>query len=146
MKGALGVSSPEIFQIWRLRNAIFSTCHETCLRKIDLEFENGKQLQVTIIKITESKENKSIHRLEVSGSTGLAEQLLPSPLPPRLLRLCMRTIYLKLLYVLSIKTLCLITSYSCVSGLNGVVRIAAFFSFLLHCNEGETGNNKKRRH
>ena len=25
--------------------------------------ENGKQLQVTIIKITESKENKSIHRL-----------------------------------------------------------------------------------
>ena len=32
--------------------------------------ENGKQLQVTIIKITESKENKSIHRLNVSGSTG----------------------------------------------------------------------------
>ena len=32
--------------------------------------ENGKQMQVTIIKITESKENKSIHRLAVSGSTG----------------------------------------------------------------------------
>ena len=32
--------------------------------------KNGKQLQVTIIKITESKENKSIHRLAVSGSTG----------------------------------------------------------------------------
>ena len=32
--------------------------------------ENGKQLRVTIIKITESKENKSIHRLAVSGSTG----------------------------------------------------------------------------
>ena len=28
--------------------------------KIDLEYENGKLLQVTIIKITESKENKSI--------------------------------------------------------------------------------------
>ena len=41
-----------------------------CLRKIDLEDENGKQLQITIIKITESKENKSIHRLDLSGSTG----------------------------------------------------------------------------
>ena len=45
------------------------TCHEICLRKIDLEYENGKQLQVTIIKITESKENKSIKRLDVFGST-----------------------------------------------------------------------------
>ena len=32
--------------------------------------EIGKQLQVTVIKVTESKENKSIHRLDVSGSTG----------------------------------------------------------------------------
>ena len=53
----------------RLRNAIFSTCHEICLRKIDLKRENGKQLQVTIIKITESKENKSIRRLDVYSST-----------------------------------------------------------------------------
>ena len=30
--------------------------------------EIGKQLQVTVIKVTESKENKSIHRLDVSGS------------------------------------------------------------------------------
>ena len=59
-----------VFRIWRLQNNIFSTCHEICLRKINLEYENGKQLQVTIIKITESKENKSIHRLDVSGSTG----------------------------------------------------------------------------
>ena len=57
-------------QIWRLGNAIFSTCHEICLRKIDLEDENGKQLQITIIKITESKENKSIQRLDLSGSIG----------------------------------------------------------------------------
>ena len=53
-----------------LRNAIFSTCHGICLRKVDLEYENGKQLQVTIIKVTESKENRSIHRLDVSGSIG----------------------------------------------------------------------------
>ena len=36
--------------------------------KIDFEYENGKQLQVTTIKITESKESKSIHRLDLSGS------------------------------------------------------------------------------
>ena len=33
--------------------------------------ENGKQLQVTTFKIAKSKENKSIHRLDLSGSTGL---------------------------------------------------------------------------
>ena len=49
--------------------------------KIDLEYENGKQLQVTIIKITESNENKSIHRLDVSGSTGPGGQLPPYALP-----------------------------------------------------------------
>ena len=50
--------------------------------------KNGKQLQVTPTKITESKENKSIHRLDLSGSTGpegasvpLAS-LAPPPLPP----------------------------------------------------------------
>ena len=41
--------------------------------KIDPEYENGKLLQVTIIKITEPKENKSIQRpiqrLDVSTST-----------------------------------------------------------------------------
>ena len=70
---SLGCPPPENFQILRLRNAIFGTCHEICLRKIDLEDENGKQLQITIIKITESKENKSIHRLDLSGSTGPGE-------------------------------------------------------------------------
>ena len=80
--GGLGYPPPEHFQIWRLLNAIFSTSHERCLRKIDLEYENGKQLQVTIIKITESNENKSIHRLDVSGSTGPGGQLPPYALPP----------------------------------------------------------------
>ena len=64
------IRPPEKFQIWRFRNAIFNTCHRICLRKIDLEYENGKQLKVTIIKITASKENNAIHRLDVSGSTG----------------------------------------------------------------------------
>ena len=53
-----------------LRNTIFSTCHGIGLRNVDLEYENGKQLQVTIIKVTESKESKSINRLDVSGSIG----------------------------------------------------------------------------
>ena len=65
-----------------LRNAIFSTCHGICLRKVDLEYENGKQLQVTIIKVTESKENRFIHRLDVSGSIGPGGQLPPLPPPP----------------------------------------------------------------
>ena len=88
--GVSGCPPPENFQVWRLRKAIFSTCHEKCLRKIDLEPENGKKLQVTIIKITESKENNSIHRLDVSGrlvwlnrSRGAAAPLAPPPPPPR---------------------------------------------------------------
>ena len=40
--------------------------------------KNGKQLQVTIIKMTESKENKSIRRLDVSGSTGPGGGSCPS--------------------------------------------------------------------
>ena len=84
-----GCPPPENFQVWRLRNAIFSTCYEICLRKIDLEPENGKQLQVTIIKITESKENNSIHRLDESGSTRPGGQLPPlaSPLATALVKL-----------------------------------------------------------
>ena len=39
-------------------------------KKWTSNIKNGKQLQVTIIKMTESKENKSIRRLDVSGSTG----------------------------------------------------------------------------
>ena len=83
--GVWGYTPPENFQVWRLRNAIFSTCDEICLRKIDLEYENGKQLQVTVIKITESKENNSIHRLDVSGLTGPGG--VAAPLPTRWLRL-----------------------------------------------------------
>ena len=49
--------------------------------------KNGKKLQVTIIKITDSKEKKSIHRIDVSGSTGPGGAAAPLA-PPRLLRLC----------------------------------------------------------
>ena len=54
-RGVWGYPPRENFQIWRLWNTIFNTCHEICLRKIYLEDEYGKQLQITIIKITESK-------------------------------------------------------------------------------------------
>ena len=78
-RGVWGYPPSRKFSIWRLRNAIFSACHEICLRKIYVEYENGKQLQVTIIKITESKENKSIHRLDVSSSTGPRGAAAPPP-------------------------------------------------------------------
>ena len=42
-----------------------------------LGHENGKQLQVTTIKMTESKENKSTHRLDLPGSTGLGGAAAP---------------------------------------------------------------------
>ena len=37
---------------------------------LNMKMANNKLLQVTIIKITESKDNKSIQRLDVSGLTG----------------------------------------------------------------------------
>ena len=73
--GGLGVSSPRKVSNLEAPKRFLSTCHEICLRKIDLDYENGKQLQVTTIKITESKESKSIHRLDLSGSTGPGGQL-----------------------------------------------------------------------
>ena len=54
-----GVLPPEKVSNLEAPKSYFSTWREICLRKIDLEYENGKQLQVTIIKITESKENKT---------------------------------------------------------------------------------------
>ena len=56
--GARGILPRKVL-IWGFQNTIFSTCHEICHRKIDLEHKNGKQLEVIIIKITESKENNS---------------------------------------------------------------------------------------
>ena len=61
---------------WTFSGNQFANCFSM---EFDLEYETGKQLQVTTIKITESKENKSIHRLYLSGSTGTGGQL-PTPL------------------------------------------------------------------
>ena len=65
-RGCWGYPPPEIFKFGG-SEMLFSALVKRCLRKIDLGYENGK---VTIIRITESKENKSIQRLDVSGSTG----------------------------------------------------------------------------
>ena len=53
-------------------------------RKIDLGYENVIRLQVTKIKITESEENKSDHRLDLSGSTGPGGGGAAAPMPPLL--------------------------------------------------------------
>ena len=50
-----------------------------------LGHENGIQVQVTTSQITESKENKSIRKLDLSGSTGPGEEGGgggPPPPPP----------------------------------------------------------------
>ena len=61
-RGRIIASLVEIFKFGG-SEMLFSALVMRCLRKIDLGYENGKQLQVTIIRITESKENKSIQRL-----------------------------------------------------------------------------------
>ena len=71
--------------VWGSSETLFSALVMGCLWKVNLEYENGKQLQVTIIKVTESKENKSIHRLDVSGSIGPGGgSCLPLTPPPPL--------------------------------------------------------------
>ena len=82
-KGGLGVSSHRRFSNLEASKCYFQhLCHEICLRKIDFEYENGKQLQVTIIKITESTENKSMQRLDVPGSTSPGEGAAAPLAPP----------------------------------------------------------------
>ena len=61
-----------------------------------LGHENGKQLQVTSIKISKSKENKSIHRVDWWLNRSRVEA---DPLSSRQLRLCSKLI-------ISIKALC----------------------------------------
>ena len=76
--GVSGCPPPEKFQVWRFRNAILALVIWYVSEKSTSNTKmHGKQLQVTIIKITKSKENNSIHRLDVSGSTGPGGQLPP---------------------------------------------------------------------
>ena len=49
--------------------------------------KNNKQLQITTNKTTASKENKSINKLDLSGSTGPGGRSCPAA--PRWLRLCL---------------------------------------------------------
>ena len=79
-----GYPPPKNCQNWRLRNAIFSTCHEICLRKIDLEYENGKPLQVTIIKITESTVNPSKDLMSRAQQDQRGGRRASAPLAPPL--------------------------------------------------------------
>ena len=56
---------------------LLTICTHRPWTKQFLGHENGKQLQVTTIKTTASKENISIHKLDLSGSTGPGGAQLP---------------------------------------------------------------------
>ena len=76
---------------WKLDSfhTVFTWCFTYILLVVQfLGHENGKQLKVTTIKITESKENKSIQ----SGSTGPGGKVTPpapTPFPPPLLAMAL---------------------------------------------------------
>ena len=74
-RGVWGYPPPEIFKFEGSEMLFSALVMRYVSKKIGLEYQNGKQLQFTIIKITESKENKSTQRLDVSGSTGPGGQL-----------------------------------------------------------------------
>ena len=75
--------------------------HKPCRGVCILHSENGKQLQVTTIKTTKSNKNKSILRLDLSGSTVPGEQLLPCP-PPLLATALSHQVSLFILTVLKL--------------------------------------------
>ena len=86
--GSRGVLPQKSFKFGGSETVFLALVMRYVSEKIDLEPENGKQLQVTIIKITESKENNSIHRLDESGSTGPGGSApLASPLATGLVKL-----------------------------------------------------------
>ena len=78
----LNISQYLLHDVW-LTNLLLTYYLHTPWTNQFLGHENGKQLQVTTIKMTESKENKSIHRLDLPGSTGLGGGSCP-PCPPLL--------------------------------------------------------------
>ena len=59
-EGGLGVSSPRKYS-----EILFSALMRYVSEKSTVNMKMAKKLQVAIIKITESKENKSIYRLDV---------------------------------------------------------------------------------
>ena len=79
----LNISQYLLHDVW-LSNLLLIYYLHTPWTNQFLGHENGKQLQVTTIKMTESKENKSIHRLDLPGSTGLGGGGSCPPCPPLL--------------------------------------------------------------
>ena len=79
----LNISQYLLHDVWLTNLLLIYYLHTPWTNQF-LGHENGKQLQVTTIKMTESKENKSIHRLDLSGSTGLGGGGSCPPCPPLL--------------------------------------------------------------
>ena len=68
--GSVGILSWKIFKFGGSETLFSAIVMKYVSEKLTLNMKMANILQVTIIKITDSKENKSIHRLNVSGSTG----------------------------------------------------------------------------
>ena len=77
----LNISQYLLHDVWLTNLLLIYYLHTPWTNQF-LGHENGKQ--VTTIKMTESKENKSIHRLDLPGSTGLGGGGSCPPCPPLL--------------------------------------------------------------
>ena len=71
----MGILPRKIFKFGGSETLFSALVMKYVSEKLTLNMKMANILQVTIIKITDSKENKSIHRLNVSGSTGPATAL-----------------------------------------------------------------------
>ena len=66
----MGILPRKIFKFGGSETLFSALVMKYVSEKLTLNMKMANILQVTIIKITDSKKNKSIHRLNVSGSTG----------------------------------------------------------------------------
>ena len=66
----MGILPRKIFKLGGSETLFSALVMKYVSEKLTLKMKMANILQVTIIKITDSKINKSIHRLDVSGSTG----------------------------------------------------------------------------
>ena len=66
----MGILPRKIFKFGGSETLFSALVMKYVSEKLTLNMKMANIWQVTIIKITDSKENKSIHRLNVSGSTG----------------------------------------------------------------------------
>ena len=79
VRGSRGILPQKIFKFGGSETLFSALVMRYVSEKSTSNDENCKQLQITIIEITESKENKSIHRLDFSGSTGPGGTAAPPP-------------------------------------------------------------------